>query len=59
MQNNVVALRGEEARKAFFDNKGLSFTEGYNLLSTMGGVRLVTVLSMNFLSEYFLLGSFR
>jgi hypothetical protein len=56
MQHNVVALRGEEARKAYFDNKSLSFTEGYKVL--MGGVRLslVTVLLMNLSSEYFSLG---
>ena len=38
MQHNVVALRGEEARKAYFDNKDLSFTEG--LTAFTGGVRL-------------------
>ena len=37
MQHNVIALRGEEARKAYFDNKGLSFIEGYKVL--LGGVR--------------------
>ena len=37
IQYNVVALRGEEARKAYFDNKDLSFTEGLNAF--MGGVR--------------------
>ena len=37
MQHNVVALRGEEARKAYFDNKDLSFTEGLNAFT--GGVR--------------------
>ena len=40
MQHNVVALRGEEARKAYYDNKGLNSTEGYKLFK--GGVRLVT-----------------
>ncbi|QRW22056.1 cytochrome P450 family protein [Rhizoctonia solani] len=30
--HNVVALRGEEARKAFFGRGDLSFTEGYLLL---------------------------
>ena len=39
----MIALRGEEARKAYFDNKGLSFTEGYKVL--MGGVRLGLVIS--------------
>ena len=39
-QHNVVALRGEEARKAFFDNKSLNFTEGFKVL--VGGVRLVS-----------------
>ncbi|KEP51010.1 cytochrome P450 family 6 protein, partial [Rhizoctonia solani 123E] len=32
LKHQVVALRGEEARKVFFDRKDLSFTEGYNLL---------------------------
>ena len=43
MQHNVIALRGEKARKAYFDNKSLSFTEGYKVL--MGGVRLSLVTS--------------
>jgi hypothetical protein len=43
MQHNVIALRGEEARKAYYDNKGLSFTEGYKVL--MGGVRSSLVTS--------------
>ncbi|KAG8720691.1 hypothetical protein FRC09_009125 [Ceratobasidium sp. 395] len=29
LQHNVVALKGEAARKVFFDRKDLSFTEGY------------------------------
>jgi hypothetical protein len=37
MQHSVVALRGEEARKAYFDNKDVSFTEG--LLAFTGGMR--------------------
>jgi hypothetical protein len=37
MQHSVIALRGEEARKAYFDDKELSFSEGYKIL--MGGVR--------------------
>ncbi|KAJ3510208.1 hypothetical protein NLJ89_g4815 [Agrocybe chaxingu] len=32
LQHQVVALRGEEARKAFFDSKSLNFTEGYKIL---------------------------
>jgi hypothetical protein len=56
MQHNVVVLRGSEARKAYFDNKGLDFTEGYKVL--MGGVRLVTFLSMNLSSEYFTIGPY-
>ncbi|QRV80118.1 cytochrome P450 family protein [Ceratobasidium sp. AG-Ba] len=32
LQHNVVAIRGEEARKSFFDRRDLSFTEGYRLL---------------------------
>jgi hypothetical protein len=40
IQHNVVALRGEEARKAYFDNKDLNLIEGAKVL--MGGVRLVT-----------------
>ena len=43
MQHNVVALRGEEARKAYFDNKSLSFSEGYKVL--MGGVRLLCLIN--------------
>ena len=46
VQHNVVALRGEEARKAYFDNKSLSFTEGYKVL--MGGVRLFLCLINEF-----------
>ena len=38
MQHNVIALRGEEARKEYFGNNSLSLTEGYKVL--MGGVRL-------------------
>ena len=41
MQHNVVALRGEEARKAYFDNKGLDFSEGYKVL--MGGVCITSL----------------
>ena len=36
VQYQVVAMSGEEARKTFFNEKGLNFTEGYRLL--MGGV---------------------
>ncbi|CAE6440153.1 unnamed protein product [Rhizoctonia solani] len=36
LQHQVVALRGEQARKVFFDKKDLSFSEGYTLL--FGGV---------------------
>lgn len=36
MQHNVIALRGEESRKAYFENKSLSFNEGYKVL--LGGV---------------------
>ena len=36
-QHNVVALRGEEARKAYYDAKGLSIAEGFKVLT--GGVR--------------------
>ena len=39
MQHSVVALRGEEARKAYFDNKDLSFTEGLNVFT--GGARQI------------------
>ncbi|KAF8816057.1 cytochrome P450 [Phlegmacium glaucopus] len=35
LQHNVVVMRGEEARKAYFDNKSLDFIEGYKIL--MGG----------------------
>ena len=37
MQHSVVALRGEEARKAYFGNKDLSFAEGINAFT--GDVR--------------------
>ena len=43
MQHIIIALRGEEARKAYFDNKSLSFIEGYKVL--MGSVRLSLVTS--------------
>ncbi|KAG9081346.1 hypothetical protein FRC06_005626, partial [Ceratobasidium sp. 370] len=33
--NNVIALRGEEARRTFFDRRDLDFREGYRLL--LGG----------------------
>ena len=58
MQHNVIALRGEEARKAYFDNKSLSFAEGYKVL--MGGVRLSFVTSYQWIcsSEYLSLGPF-
>ncbi|KAF9010098.1 cytochrome P450 [Cyathus striatus] len=32
LQYTVVAIRGEEARKAFFDDRNLNFTEGYKIL---------------------------
>ncbi|KAG9122554.1 hypothetical protein FRC07_001017, partial [Ceratobasidium sp. 392] len=32
LQYKVVAMKGEAARKAFYDRKDLSFTEGYRLL---------------------------
>jgi len=35
-QYQVVAMSGEEARKVFFNEKNLNFTEGYRLL--MGAV---------------------
>jgi hypothetical protein len=35
-QHQVVALSGEDARRTFFNEKGLSFTQGYKLF--MGGV---------------------
>ncbi|KAG9073718.1 hypothetical protein FS749_014743, partial [Ceratobasidium sp. UAMH 11750] len=35
LKNNVVALKGEEARKAFFDCRDLDLNEGYRLL--LGG----------------------
>ncbi|KDR74057.1 hypothetical protein GALMADRAFT_141795 [Galerina marginata CBS 339.88] len=31
LQHQIVALRGEEARKVFFDTKNLDFLEGYKL----------------------------
>ncbi|PPR06515.1 hypothetical protein CVT24_002629 [Panaeolus cyanescens] len=39
LQHNVVAVRGEEARKVFFDAKGLNFNEGYKIL--MGAAPLL------------------
>jgi len=35
MQHRVVALTGQEARKVFFNEPALDFTEGYKIL--MGG----------------------
>ena len=32
-QHNVTAIKGVSARKAFFDSKGLNFTEGYKILA--------------------------
>ncbi|KAG8716757.1 hypothetical protein FRC08_008847 [Ceratobasidium sp. 394] len=32
LKHRVVALKGEEARKAFFERRDLSFSEGYRLL---------------------------
>jgi sterol 14-demethylase len=31
LHNSVIALRGEESRKTYFDDKSLSFTEGYKI----------------------------
>ncbi|KAF8155590.1 cytochrome P450 [Crassisporium funariophilum] len=39
LQHDVVAMRGEEARKAFFESKSLDFLEGYKIL--MGGAPLL------------------
>jgi hypothetical protein len=36
-QHSVTAVKGVSARKAFFDDKNLNFTEGYIIL--MGAVR--------------------
>ena len=38
LHHNIVALTGEEARKAFYSNHHLDFNEGYKLL--MGAVRV-------------------
>jgi len=38
-QHQVVAMSGDEARKMFFNEKGLDFVQGYKLL--MGGVSQV------------------
>ena len=40
MQHNVVVLRCEEARKAYFENKDIRPAQGYKVLQ--GGVYLVT-----------------
>ncbi|KAF8069204.1 cytochrome P450 [Lyophyllum atratum] len=32
LHHTVTAMKGEEARKAFFDNKSMNFTEGYKIL---------------------------
>ncbi|QRW08994.1 cytochrome P450 family protein [Ceratobasidium sp. AG-Ba] len=37
LKHNVFAIRGEEARKVFYDQQGLGFTEGYLLL--FGGAK--------------------
>ncbi|PPQ80150.1 hypothetical protein CVT26_011784 [Gymnopilus dilepis] len=50
LQHQVVALRGEEARKAFFDTRSLDFVEGYKIL--MGAVpRLQDISIENTMSE--------
>ncbi|KAF9457599.1 cytochrome P450 [Collybia nuda] len=36
LQHSITAAKGEDARKDFFDNKSLNFTEGYRIL--MGAV---------------------
>lgn len=36
-QHTVMAVRGVDARRAFYDDKGFSFNQGYIIL--MGGVR--------------------
>ena len=38
LHHNVVALTGEDARRAFFSNSHLSFYQGYKIL--MGAVRI-------------------
>ncbi|KAG8743134.1 hypothetical protein FRC10_000351 [Ceratobasidium sp. 414] len=39
LEHNIVAMRGENARKTFFDRRDLNFTEGYRIL--FGGVPMV------------------
>ena len=56
MQYNVVVLRGEEARKGYFDNKDFNPSQGYKVFT---GVRLSPLLLINELtSECFSLGPF-
>ena len=43
LQHSIVVLRGEEARKAYFDNKDFDSIEGYKVLK--GGVCLSLVTS--------------
>ncbi|TFK70165.1 cytochrome P450 [Pluteus cervinus] len=45
LHHTVVAIRGEEGRKAFFDNKSLSFSEGYKIL--MGAAPRLSDISMD------------
>ncbi|TFK67928.1 cytochrome P450 [Pluteus cervinus] len=45
LHHTVVAIRGEEGRKAFFDNKSLNFSEGYKIL--MGAAPRLSDISMN------------
>ncbi|KAF8890286.1 cytochrome P450 [Gymnopilus junonius] len=50
LQHKVVAIRGEEARKAFFDTRNLDFIEGYKIL--MGAApRLNDISVENVLNE--------
>ncbi|QRV97067.1 cytochrome P450 family protein [Ceratobasidium sp. AG-Ba] len=48
-QHNVVVLRGEEARKEFFDRRDLNFTEGYRLL--FGGVPEIKDVVQEYIEE--------
>ncbi|TFK66690.1 hypothetical protein BDN72DRAFT_131613 [Pluteus cervinus] len=45
LRYTVVAIRGEEGRKAFFDNKSLNFSEGYKIL--MGAAPRLSDISMS------------
>ncbi|KAG8748888.1 hypothetical protein FRC12_013742 [Ceratobasidium sp. 428] len=45
LEHNLVAMRGEDARKNFFDRRELSFNDGYSIL--LGGVPVIKDLNVD------------